>query len=112
MTYLPTDSLDSNYHYYSNGTYYTIRTNINCYSQYNSIYCDCYNIYPQQDYLKSKIFTCSGSNNSEIPFDSFSDTLSYRLDIDKIFVIGFIILFGMIFLLKALCSMLFRGVFK
>lgn len=112
MTYLPSEVLNSNYHYYSNGTYYTIRTNLNCYQQYNSTYCDCFNIYPEQDYLKSKTYACTGSNISEIDFSNFTDTLSYRLDIDKIFLIGFIILFGMIFLLKCLCSMLFKGVFN
>lgn len=112
MTYLPSDVINANYHYYSNGTYFTIKTNNNCYSQYNTQYCDCFYIYPQQDYLRSELFSCSGSNNQEISYSKFSDAVSYRLDIGWIIVITFIILFGMVFLLKSLSSMLFKGVFK
>ena len=48
MTYLPSDLINQNYTYFTNGTYYIIKTNNNCYSQYNSVYCDCINVYPEQ----------------------------------------------------------------
>lgn len=112
MTYLPSEYIDSNYKYYSNGTYFTVRTNKNCYSNYNSTYCDCVYIYPQQDYLVSNTFSCTGSNNQELSYTNFSDVVSYRLDFVNIAILIFLILFGMLSLFGVLCSMLFKGVFK
>lgn len=112
MTYLPTDYINSNYHYYSNGTYFTIRTNKNCYTNYNSSYCDCYYIYPNQNYLVSNVFSCTGSNNQELSYSNFSDEWRYRLDVDKIFLMVFILGFVVVFVLVMFFKMLFKGVFK
>lgn len=112
MTYLPTDLINSNYHYYSNGTYITIRTNNNCYSNYNTQYCDCFNIYPQLDYLRTKTYSCTGSSSQELDYSNFTDVLSYRVDFDKIGILIFICIFGLVFLLSCLAKYFFRGVFK
>lgn len=112
MTYLPSDLINQNYTYFTNGTYYIIKTNNNCYSQYNSVYCDCINVYPEQDYLRSNVYTCSTSNNNQLAYTNFTDVLSYRLDFDKICVMIFICIFGMVFLLSCLSKYFFRGVFK
>lgn len=112
MTYLPDEFINSNYRYYSNGTYFTIRTNKNCYTNYNSQYCDCYYIYPSQDYLVSKTFSCTGSNNTELDFSSFSSEWRYRVDLDKIIVVTSLISFFVVFVLVLFFKMLFKGVFR
>ena len=58
-TYLPSDSINSNYHYSISEHNYLIRTNQNCYTQYNNTYCDCYYIYPKNDYIKSETQSCN-----------------------------------------------------
>lgn len=89
MTYLPTDYINSNYSYYISTDYYQVRTNNNCYSQYSSTYCDCYNIYFNNDYLVSDTYFCNINSNVNgiLSSSSFTDDFYYRLDFDKICVI-------------------------
>ena len=89
MTYLPSDYISSNFSYSVNNNYYVVRTNRNCQTQYNNTYCDCYNIYFNNDYLVSSVYSCSLSSNSGslIPYTSFTDNFYYRLDFANICII-------------------------
>lgn len=90
-TYMPSDLINSNYTYYLNNNYYVVRTNNNCYNNYNTQYCDCVDVFPMLDYSRSNAYSCSTSYSHTINYDSFTSDYWYRLDIDKILVI-FIIL--------------------
>lgn len=111
-TYLPTDDINSSFTYYSDGSSITIRTNHNCYQNYNSTYCDCYKVYPSLDYLHTKTYSCTGSTTQELDFNTFTDVYSYRIDFDKIALLLFICIFGLVFVLSCLSKYFFRGVFK
>ena len=50
MYYLPTNLINQNYYYNISNNYIVVRTNNNCYQNYQTTYCDCYNVYPQLDY--------------------------------------------------------------
>lgn len=92
-TYLPTEDINSNWKYRINDDYYLIITNQNCYTQYNTTYCDCYYRYPKNDYIRSETQSCNwSSTNSWIPSSYFTDDYWYRLDLSNILII-FIILF-------------------
>ena len=92
MTYLPSDYINANYSYVLSSNSYQVRTNNNCYTQYTSTYCDCYDIYYNNDYLVSNSYSCTISNNSHIiDYTNFTDNFYYRLDFDKILIIFFII---------------------
>lgn len=91
-TYLPSESINSNYHYSVSGDNYLIRTNNNCYTQYSTTYCDCYYIYPKNDYIKSELQTCNYNSGTWVNSNQFTSDYWYRLDIASILII-FTILF-------------------
>lgn len=98
-TYMPSDLLNSNYHYYISNDYYQVITNNNCYTNYNTTYCDCFNVYFDNDYLVSNSYSCNinSYNNVSISYSNFTSEFWYRLDITQILII-FLILF--IFIIK------------
>lgn len=88
MTYLPSNYISSNYSYIYNNNYIQVRTNQNCYTNYNTQYCDCYNVYYNYDYVVSDKYSCSLSNNSNtISYTNFTDNYYYRLDFAYICII-------------------------
>ena len=93
MFYIPSNLKNQNYTYYiSNSNYIVVRTNDNCYTQYQTTYCDCIDLYPSLDYIYSNRYSCSTSSYSHtIPYDKISNDYWYRLDLDKILVIFIII---------------------
>ena len=98
MTYLPSDSINSNYRYSINNDYYLIRTNNNCYTQYSSTYCDCYYIYPKNDYIKSEVSSCNYNSGTWVNSSNFTSNFWYRLDMPNILLMFFILfIFGFYF---------------
>lgn len=93
MTYLPSDYINSNYSYVISSDYYQVRTNNNCYQNYTTTYCDCYNIYFNNDYIVSGAYSCNVNSNVNGILSSsyFTDNFYYRLDFDKICVIFMVI---------------------
>lgn len=68
MYYLPSDLINSNYLYNVSNNYIVVRTNRNCYQNYNTTYCDCYNVYPELDYMVTTDYDCNYSqSNANIP---------------------------------------------
>lgn len=93
MTYLPSGYINSHYTYIYNNNYIQVRTNENCVQQYNTTYCDCYNIYYNYDYIVGDKYNCSLSNSSNtINYNNFSSDFYYRLDFDKICIIFFLVI--------------------
>lgn len=87
MYYLPNNLINSNYKYtISNGVIRVI-TNNNCYQNYNSTYCDCYDVYLNNDYLVSNSVSCNFNPTSYITSERFTDDFYYRIDFDSILII-------------------------
>ena len=109
MTYLPTNSINSNFKYTANNDYIRIYTNNNCYTQYNSTYCDCYYIYPKLDYLQSEISSCNVSNlNNTISYTNFTDNYYYRIDFVNILLMFSVMFFFIIYIPIKIFSKIFR----
>jgi hypothetical protein len=109
MTYLPSSLINSGYSYVISSDYYQVRTNENCYTQYSNTYCDCLNVYFNNDYLIGGRYTCNVNSNSTGIVDSshFTDNFYYRLDFDKICVIFMVIVILCYFLAFKPISRLF-----
>ena len=94
-TYLPSDAINSSYHYSVSNDYYLVRTNNNCYTQYSATYCDCYYIYPKNDYIRSETQSCNYNSGTWVNSSNFTSDYWYRLDIASVLIIFTIIfLFG------------------
>lgn len=75
--YVPSDYINSSYSYRFNGDYITIITNSNCYNNYNTQYCDCYQ-YNYKNNVMSTSYSCNTNNNSPIiPYTSIVDDVNY-----------------------------------
>lgn len=61
--YVPEDYIDSDYKYNFNGDYIIIRTNNNCRTSYNTIYCDCY-AYNYKTNVISEAYECTYNSSS------------------------------------------------
>lgn len=108
-TFLPTESINSNYKYTATNDYIRVYTNENCYNQYNSQYCDCYYIYPKLDYLQSEKTSCNVSNlNNTINYNTFTDNYYYRIDFLNILLMFFIMAIFIIYIPFKLISKIFR----
>lgn len=109
MTYLPSNMINSNYKYTASNDYIRVYTNNNCYTQYNSTYCDCYYIYPKIDYLTSERNSCNVSNlTNTLSYNNFSDNFYYRVDFTNILVMFLIMSIFIIFIPLKIVSKIFR----
>lgn len=100
--YIPVDKVNSNYSYRFNGDYIMIITNQNCYTNYTTQYCDCYQ-YNYKNNVMSDTLTCNtSSNNAVIPFSSISSDINYSQYIRNNFIqdkgtIIFMVILGLLF---------------
>lgn len=107
-TYLPTEYINSNYKYRLNSDYFTIITNNNCYTQYSSTYCDCFNIYPKLDYIVSEPTSCNINVSSFTSSSSFTDNYYYRIDFPDILLMFLIMSIFIIYIPLKIFSKIFR----
>lgn len=109
MTYLPSQYINSSYHYTISNDSIRIYTNNNCYTQYNSTYCDCLYVYPRIDYINSETTSCNVSNlNNTISSTSFTDNYYYRIDFSNILVMFLIMSIFIIYIPLKIFSKIFR----
>lgn len=108
MTYLPYDYINSNYKYQLNNDYFRVITNENCYTQYNSTYCDCFNVYPRLDYLASEKTSCNINVSNYVNSSSFTDNFYYRIDFTNILIMFTIMSIFIVYLPIKLFSKIFR----
>lgn len=107
MHYLPTNFINNNYRYSINNYYYTVRTNKNCYTQYSTTYCDCYDIYFNNNYLSTDSYQCIYNSSTNINVSNFTDNEYYRIDMPQILLMFFIIVVMCYFLAFKPISRLF-----
>jgi len=98
--YIPQNYNNSYYSYrFNSDNYIYIITNQNCYTQYNTTYCDCYN-YNYKENVVSQAFTCNTNSNNGyiIPYESITSNINYndriveRFIQDKGIIIGMFII--------------------
>lgn len=102
--YLPSNYINNTYNYVIQDEYIIVNKNTNCYSQYNSTYCDCFRIYPSFNYLSSNTYSCSVSNNYTVSYNSFSSDIFNSPFFVDYFLIYFIIIFICTYILKLLLN--------
>lgn len=108
MHYIPEEYLNSNWNYYYNNNYFIVRTNNNCYTNYNTQYCDCYNIFQNNDYLISNSYSCSTPNvQYSIPYNSLTNNYHYRIDFANSMIIFLIYILFAIYLPYKIISRMF-----
>lgn len=108
MYYLPSDLINSNYLYNVSNNYIVVRTNRNCYQNYNTTYCDCYNVYPELDYMVTTDYDCNYTQSSaNIPYTSFTSNTWYRIDMYKSLIMYLIIFLFTFYLGYKVISRLF-----
>ena len=108
MYYLPSDLINSNYLYNVSNNYIVVRTNRNCYQNYNTTYCDCYNVYPELDYMVTTDYDCNYTqSNANIPYTSFTSNTWYRIDMYKSLIMYLIIFLFTFYLGYKVLSRLF-----
>lgn len=95
-TYIPQNLLSNNYRYTISDDSILVHTNQNCYTQYNTTYCDCYYVYPKMDYLVSNTVSCNYNPSTYVSSSNFSSSYWYRIDLASILII-FLILWIFIF---------------
>lgn len=97
LTYLPTELINSKYKYTLSDGVIRVITNNNCYQNYNSTYCDCYDVFLNNDYMVSNVINCNNAPTNYVTSVRFTDDYYYRKDISDIlltFLIIIIIGFG------------------
>lgn len=96
MIYIKDELLNQNYEYYYNNNYFIIRTNKNCYTNYNTTYCDCFNMFQNNGYLVSSSYSCTQpSQQYRLNYNELTNDFYYRNDIDSILIcFAIIVCFG------------------
>lgn len=105
--YIPTTYLNQNYRYTINNNEITIITNQNCYTNYNSTYCDCYR-YNEQYNIITESYSCNQNpGNYELTYSSLTDDINYSYRITRDFVNEYTIMF-----LTVILAMIVVSIFK
>lgn len=101
--YMPSSFINNNYIYFYNNNTITINTRQNCYQQYNTTYCDCFNVLIDNNYIPTNTYACSTTyNNNIIGVDKLTNDIFYYKNIHTIFITYFIIIFIVTFMLQKL----------
>lgn len=99
--YMPNQYINNSYQYFLDNNYILVKTNNNCYTQYNSVYCDCFRVYPNYNYVKSENFFCNNGsyyiNSNQLTNDIFQVP-----NVSNIFITYFIIIFILVYILRLL----------
>ena len=105
--YIPTTYYNQNYKYTISGNEVTIITNQNCYTNYNTQYCDCYR-YNEQYNIITQPYSCNSSpGNYQLSYASLTDNINYSYRITNDYVNNYTIMFGTLII-----GLLITGLFK
>lgn len=99
--YMPNQYINSYYQYYLDNNYILVRTNNNCYTQYSTTYCDCFRVFPNYNYVKSDIYSCSGGSYY-VNSNQLSNDIFQLPNVSNIFITYFIIIFILVYILRLL----------
>lgn len=92
--YLPNELINKNYIYEIYDDYYQIKTNRDCYIQYNTTYCTCYRVFYKNNYALTNAYVCSTSSNQyTLQNVIWTDDWFYRYDMPVIILISCVFMF-------------------
>lgn len=95
--FIPGELIDNSYKYTISDGVIRVITDNNCYQNYNSTYCDCYDVYINNDYMISNTIQCNANPTNYVTSVRFTSDIYYRKDLSDIllsFLIILIISFG------------------
>lgn len=94
--YIPSQYNNSSYRYRLNDEYVSIMTNNNCYTQYSTTYCDCYNYYYKLNVV-TESYQCSlNTSTNLLNYSSITSDINYSESIQNDYMHDKFILFGII----------------
>lgn len=109
ITYLPSEHINNSYRYVPSDDHIRIITNQGCYSQYNTTYCNCYDIYPNYDYITSGTSSCN-INVSYVDSTQFNSDWHYRIDAPNIILYASFYIVLTIFILFTLLKVFRKAI--
>ena len=75
--YIPSSVVNQQYSYRFNGDYIDIITNVSCYQNYNTTYCNCYR-YNYKNNVLSEVYSCNTNSNSpSINYNYITSDINY-----------------------------------
>lgn len=85
--YIPQELNNYNYRYFLNNNNIQILTNNNCYTNYNTTYCDCY-LYSQELNISTNSYSCSINYNAtnSIDYSKITSDLENNLNITNQYI--------------------------
>ena len=105
--YIPEQYINQNYKYTLSNDEITIITNQNCYTNYNSTYCDCYR-YNEKYNVITESYSCNNSpSNYVLNYNTISSDINDSYRITRDYVNQYTIL-----ILMMILAMIFVGIFK
>lgn len=107
--YIPTGYINNNYDYEYTNDYIVIHKYTNCYTQYQTTYCDCQRVYPTFDYNVSSNYSCSNSFTTSLDKTLITDETIYRLDYVYILILFLILAFIIVIVPYKIIKKLFGG---
>ena len=94
--YIPSEYINQNYKYTISGDEITIITNNNCYTNYNSTYCDCIR-YNERYNIKTEVYECNRNpSNYILNSNQLTDDINYSYRITNDYKNNYIILYGIV----------------
>lgn len=94
--YLPNGYINNNWYYRYNGDYVIITTDQQCYTQYNTTYCNCIE-YNWKTNVMENMYQCNRTNASnQIPYANLTNDINYSERITNYYIkdkIGMIAIF-------------------
>lgn len=106
--YIPDEMLDSNFSYYYDDNYITIITDNNCYTQYNSTFCDC-NRFILSNNVVTDSYSCNINQNlPKLNYNSLSDNINDSLTLNHLYLSNTIVYLLMFILALFFASFLIK----
>ena len=110
--YVPTTYNNQNYKYTISGDEITIITNNNCYTNYNTTYCDCYR-YNERYNILTESYSCnSNPNNYIIDNDYISSDINDSYRITRDYSNYYVIMIGIIVIVLLFSNIMKRNGIK
>lgn len=105
--YLPNNLINNAYNYQLSNETIIVHTNRNCYTQYNTTYCDCINVSPRLDYLVSNSYSCSNNFTNVIDKSQFTNDYMYSVNFPSSLIIATFLIIFFIYLPYKIISRMF-----
>ena len=107
--YIPEEYNNQNYKYTISNDEITIITNENCYTNYNSTYCDCYR-YNERYNIITKAYSCNNNvGNYQIEYSNISSNVNDSYRITRDYVNEYTILIGTMIIAILITTMFKRN---